>query len=392
MVRSSFLTARGQHPHRGRRGHSAIGRGYSRARAGPAGIEYRSNRPVAEVFAAIIRSIAVTSSITTLTRLSNEAPVPAVIFGGAGFIGRHLAHALVARGHRPVILCDVAPPTWQLSEDMVFLARDVRRPLEVDGLDATPLVFNLAAVHRTPGHEDHEYHETNERGADNVVAFCERHEVRDLWFTSSIAVYGPTEDAVTEDSALAPVSAYGKSKAAAEATHEAWARREPGRRLVVVRPGTVFGPGEGGNFTRLAWAMKRRRFLYPGRRDTVKACGYVGDLVESMFFMQARADPTVIYNFSYGPPPTIEEVCTAFSEVGHLPRPVGTVPLPLILGASRLLYKAGVESFRPERVQKLNRSTNIHPKVLLESGYSYRTTLRTGLAAWLDAAPAGEFV
>jgi nucleoside-diphosphate-sugar epimerase len=324
--------------------------------------------------------------------LSNEAKAPAVIFGGAGFIGRHLAHALVARGHRRVVLCDIDAPRWRMSEEMVFLSRDVRRPLEVDGLDASPLVFNLAAVHRTPGHEDHEYHVTNERGAENVVAFCERHDVGELWFTSSIAVYGPTEDAVTEASPLAPVSAYGKSKAAAEATHEEWARARPGRRLVVVRPGTVFGPGEGGNFTRLAWAMKRRRFLYPGRRDTIKACGYVGDLVESMLYMQDHADPTVTYNFSYGPPPTIEEVCTAFSEVGDLPRPVGSVPLPLILGASKVLYKAGIESFRPERVQKLNRSTNIHPQVLLDKGYPYRTTLRSGLAQWRDAEPKGEFV
>jgi hypothetical protein len=30
--------------------------------------------------------------------------------------------------------------------------------------------------------------------------------------------------------------------------------------------------------------------------------------------------------------------------------------------------------------------------VLLRSGFSYPTTLRTGLAAWRDADPAGEFV
>ena len=57
-----------------------------------------------------------------------------------------------------------------------------------------------------------------------------------------------------------------------------------------------------------------------------------------------------------------------------------------------MLHKAGVESFRPERVHKLNRSTNIEPRVLREHGFAYPTTLRTGLAAWRDADPAGEFV
>jgi GlcNAc-P-P-Und epimerase len=324
--------------------------------------------------------------------LSTDSAAPAVLFGGAGFIGRHLAHALIARGHRRVVLCDIAAPRWPMAEEMEYLQRDVRRPLHVGGLDAPPLVFDLAAVHRTPGHEHHEYHETNEEGARQVVAFCERHDVTDMWFTSSIAVYGPTEDAVTEDSPLRPVSAYGRSKAAAEAIHAEWVHGAPGRQLVTVRPGTVFGPGEGGNFTRLAWALKRRRFLYPGRRDTIKACGYVGDLVESLFFMRQHADPAVTYNFSYDPPPTIEEVCEAFVEVGGLPKPLGTIPLGPTLAAARVLHAAGLEAFRPERVHKLNRSTNIRPRRLAELGYPYRTTLRTGLAAWRDAAPAGEFV
>ncbi len=161
---------------------------------------------------------------------------------------------------------------------------------------------------------------------------------------------------------------------------------------MVVRPGTVFGPGEGGNFTRLADALKHRRFLYPGRRDTIKSCGYVGDLVESMLFMQQFAAPTITYNFSYALPPTIEEVCAAFAEVGQLPRPLGTIPLPLVLAASHALHRAGVESFRPERVEKLNRSTNVLPRVLLECSFPYPTTLRSGLAAWRDAEPIGEFV
>lgn len=323
---------------------------------------------------------------------ATNAKAPAVLFGGTGFIGRHLARALVARGHEPVVLCDLDRPTWALAAGMEFRHCDVREAIEIDALRSAPLVFNLAAVHRTPGHEASEYHETNERGAERVTAFCDRHGVADLWFTSSIAVYGPSEAPVTERTPLRPGSAYGRSKAAAEATHESWARARPGRRLVTVRPGTVFGPGEGGNFTRLAWALKRRRFLYPGRRDTVKACGYVGDLVESLLFMRDHAHPTITYNFSYAPPPTIEQVCAAFVEVGHLPPPLGTVPLPLMLAASRLLFRMGVESFRPERVHKLNRSTNICPDVLVEHGFPYPTTLRTGLAAWRDAAPCGEFV
>ncbi len=182
---------------------------------------------------------------------ATKAKAPAVVFGGTGFIGRHLAHALVP-GHDRVVLCDVAKPAWALSAGMEFRQCDVRDPIELERIGPTaPLVFNLAAVHRTPGHADREYHETNEGGAEHVTAFCDRHDVTDLWFTSSIAVYGPSEAPVTEQTPLGPESAYGRSKAAAEAMHAAWAGARDGRRLVTVRPGTVFGPGEGGNFTRL---------------------------------------------------------------------------------------------------------------------------------------------
>jgi len=316
----------------------------------------------------------------------------AVIFGGTGFIGRHLSAALVARGIAPVLLADIRPPQGGLRDGEAFRWCDVRRPIELDEVVEAPLVFNLAAVHRTPGHEDHEYHETNESGARNVVAFCEAHGVDRLWFTSSIAVYGVSNEPRTETSAPAPNSAYGWSKLAAEAIHAGWAAGTAGRRLVIVRPGTVFGPGEGGNFTRLARALERRRFFYPGRTDTRKACGYVDDLVGSLLFMGERADPVALYNFSYAPPPTIADVCEAFHRAGGLPRPLGTVPVDVILPIARVLSSAGLRTFDPARVRKLVWSTNIVATELAASGYEWQTDLESAIARWRAAEPVGRFV
>lgn len=315
----------------------------------------------------------------------------AVIFGGTGFIGHHLARWLADRGARRIILADLAPPRQGLPEPAEFVECDVREPI---GLTVEPgtVAFNLAAVHRTPGHEDHEYFDTNVAGAQHVVDFCERSGIERLFFTSSIAVYGPSEDPITERTPPRPTIAYGHSKLEAERTHARWAERGSGRTLVTVRPGTVFGPGEGGNFTRLADALAKRRFVYPGRRDTIKACGYVEDLIESMWFAESLASPTITYNFGLARPPTIEDVCTAFCEVGGFPQPRLVAPKPAIIAAAGALKRLGASSFDPERVLKLVRSTHIVPQVLIDRGYPYRFDLRSAFADWHSREPAGQFL
>jgi nucleoside-diphosphate-sugar epimerase len=314
----------------------------------------------------------------------------AVVFGGSGFIGSHLVASLARAGSRAVV-ADLERPRV-LPGGVRFAEVDVREPIELDPGAPDPLVFNLAAVHRTPGHPDHEYFETNVSGARNVAAFSEQHGVSSLWFTSSIAVYGPSEEPRSESSELRPVSAYGKSKLEAEEIHRQWVEAGVGRKLVVVRPAAVFGPGENGNFTRLAAALRRGFFFYPGRRDTLKACGYVEDLVESLYFMRQFADPIATYNYGYPSPPTLEAICRAFHDVGGLSKPRGVVPTAPMLALARLLAGLGLKTFDPERVRKLTASTNIVPAELTRRDFQYGTDLRSGIARWREADPAGRFV
>ncbi|HEX2087476.1 MAG TPA: NAD(P)-dependent oxidoreductase [Solirubrobacteraceae bacterium] len=314
-----------------------------------------------------------------------------VIFGGSGFIGRHVTHELVRQGGT-VVLADVVEPAWTLPARTTFVRRDVRRPIEPIDEASPDLVVNLAAVHRTPGHPDHEYYEANEGGARHVADYCRAAGAARVWFTSSIAVYGPTEEPKDEHSPLEPVSAYGKSKLRAEEIHREWAREAPGRRLVIVRPATVFGPGEGGNFARLARSLRTRTFVYPGRRDARKACGYVEDLVASMTFMERFAEPEITYNFAYPQPPTTEEIVETFVRVAGYSRPVGTIPLRPLLGVARGLNAVGLKAFDPQRVVKLVNSTNIVARELPERGYAYRTDLQSALERWYREDPAGTFV
>lgn len=257
------------------------------------------------------------------------------------------------------------------------------------------LIANFAAIHREPGHELHEYYETNLPGADNVCAFAEQAGCTQIIFTSSIAPYDPTESVKTEESIPTPVSGYGGSKLAAEKIHMGWQRAGAGRKLVIVRPGVVFGPGEGGNVTRLVQATLRRYFLYMGNRNTRKAGGYVKELAHTMLWALARLPTqggTILYNFTMPQPPTVEEYVDTVCKVAGVSRWVPSVPYTLLLAMAycieAIARPLGIKQpISPVRIRKLVKSNNIEPGVLLREGYQYQYTLESAMADWRKDRP-----
>ncbi len=128
-----------------------------------------------------------------------------------------------------------------------FIRCDVRKPIVLEGVNVTAddVIFNFAAVHRTPGHPDYAYFETNVLGAENVTAFAEKYGIKKIVFTSSIAPYGAAEELKEETTVPTPNTPYGISKLVAEKIHMIWqARNQAERQLTIVRPGVVFGKGK----------------------------------------------------------------------------------------------------------------------------------------------------
>jgi nucleoside-diphosphate-sugar epimerase len=330
-----------------------------------------------------------------------------VLFGGAGFIGTHIAMHWLREGlAQKVLLVDINPPrnepwTAPLQQALQtgraqFIQWDVREKIPDSLLPKANLVFNLAAVHREPGHLPHEYFETNLKGAENVCAWAAAVGSKRIVFTSSIAPYGASEELKDEESLPVPDSPYGSSKLAAEKIHIGWQNGCRCRKLLILRPGVVFGPGEGGNVTRLVRSVVKGYFVYMGNRQTRKAGGYVKELCRVVRFGLDHQDKTgegvTLLNFSIDPPPTLETYIAAIQNVTSLRRSPFNLPRSLLVGISYPIHAVATmfgirQPISPVRVRKVFRSTSIDPKGLRELGYKPQYSLEEALQDWKHDLP-----
>lgn len=321
--------------------------------------------------------------------------MPHIIFGASGFIAFHLRQHILSRYPADSILA--LDDKKKVTDDFTFC--DVRKTITLTA-NSDSVIYNLAAIHVTPGYPDQDYFETNILGASNICDFARKNNIHTIVFTSSISPYGTSEDFKSEENIPMPNTPYGISKLTAEYIHKVWQAEDAAhRRLFIVRPGVVFGNHEGGNFTRLFNSLRKGYFFYPGRKDTVKAAVYVKD-VARILYQAGQENPAgvVTYNISLSPAPTIEEICNTMAEVTHVKRPKLLVPGKILkLGATMAYYAARIlgkkiNGIHPDRVKKLMISTNVSGEKLSHSPYKLEYSLRSALEDWFnDCGQKGLF-
>lgn len=301
-----------------------------------------------------------------------------LVTGATGFIGRAVIPVLLERGHSVRIAARRPEPGLSGCETALIgeIGPDTNWREALKGMEA---VVHLAA----------RVHVMRERAADPLAEFrrinvegtralaqqaAEEGVPRFLLMSSLHAVTGSSRpDPVTEASAPAPTTAYGRSKLEAERVL-AGVRERAGLETVVLRPPLIYGPGVGANFRALLDACWRRLPLPIGGIENRRSLLYVGNLADAI--ERSLVHPKGAgraYFLQDGPPVSTQDLVRRIGEsLGHkaliipLPRPV----------------KGILERLGPARVilERLTGSLAVDDaSIRMELGWCPPFTLKTGL-------------
>jgi UDP-glucose 4-epimerase len=297
--------------------------------------------------------------------------VNVLVTGAAGFLGSHVAAALLASGDTVVALDDLSggdrrnvPEGAAFHEGSILDEALIERLFRDHHVEA---VCHLAAYAAEGlSHYIRRFNYTNNVvGSVTLVNAAIRHDARCFAFTSSIAVYGSSQTPMTEETVPIPEDPYGIAKRAVELDLEA-AHRLFALDYVVFRPHNVYGERQNiGDRYRNVIGIFMNQILR-GEPMTIFGDGlqtrnftYVGDVAPVI--AQALRTPAAYgrtYNIGSSETATVEQLAHLVAEA------MGVEP--------RIRHVA-------ERIE-VKHALASHDRIAAELGYAPRTSLKAGLA------------
>ncbi|EKV29207.1 UDP-glucose 4-epimerase [Caenispirillum salinarum AK4] len=225
-----------------------------------------------------------------------------LITGGAGFIGSHLADALLAAGHRVHVLDDLSTGRrGNLPADACLTVADVNDDAALDAIAADGLdgCFHLAAVASVQrcNEEWVATHDVNLRGTISVLEAARRFGFP-VVYASSAAVYGDCDRLPLreDDAPTRPLTAYGADKLGSE-LHARVAGVVHGVSTFGLRFFNVFGPRQdpaspySGVVSIFADRLARNEpVTIHGDGGQSRDFVYVGDVVRALVAALRKAD------------------------------------------------------------------------------------------------------
>lgn len=259
----------------------------------------------------------------------------AIVTGGAGFIGSHVADALLARGDEVHVLDDLSKGKRDnVPAGAELHVADIRSPDEVFDAVRPDAVLHLAAqadVRVSVERPDYDA-DVNVLGTVRILEAARRHDAQVVFSSTGGAIYGECDGPAPEDAPRLPLAPYGTSKLAGEEYLATW-NRLYGTGHVSLRFGNVYGPrqephGEAGVVAIFMGLLRdggTPRIFGDGRqtRDYV----YVGDVADAV--LRALGRDGGVYNVGTGVETSVLDLYDAIQRASGVEREPELAPARL---------------------------------------------------------------
>ena len=252
-----------------------------------------------------------------------------LVTGATGFLGGAIARRLRDLG-RDVAGLGRSPERGDALErdGIPFLEADVRDAAAVArAVEGCERVVHCAAVYHEQKLSPASFLAINAGGTENVLAACGKAGVARLVHVSTVNVYGRLRTTpATEDHPFGDLNPFQRSKV--EAERRVWsAPADLRRRVAVVRPSGIYGPGDP-KFPNMYRALARGRFAWVGPCRTRYHATFRDDAVDGIVrALDAENAGGRAYNLAGPRAVTLREFVLAAARAVGAPPPRLRVPL-----------------------------------------------------------------
>ncbi|HQE19671.1 MAG TPA: GDP-mannose 4,6-dehydratase [Aggregatilineales bacterium] len=270
----------------------------------------------------------------------------ALITGGAGFIGSHLAEALLKKGDRVTVIDDLSTGRFENIEHLTsnpnfhFAIETITNQTVMDRLvSECDLIFHLAAavgvdlIVRSPIHTI----ETNVMGTEMVLKTARRYRTK-VMIASTSEIYGKSTKAPfseDDDRVMGPTTksrwSYATSKALDEFLALAY-HKEVGLPVVVFRLFNTVGPRQRGRYGMVIprfvqWALRNEPIQIYGDGQQTRCFANVSDVVEAIDRLsECEAAVGEVFNIGSQEEVTIRELAERVRERANSRSEIVTIP------------------------------------------------------------------
>lgn len=239
-----------------------------------------------------------------------------LLTGGNGFLGHYLIPALQERGnHVRVLALPTEDTTWLEEHGVTIFRGNILDPATlVAPIRGADSVFHLAAMIGA-WRSMRDYYAVNVTGTEHVCRAALKAGVRRFIHISSAMVYDMAMGrAVTEEDLLAPLDEpYSMTKAQGDMLVQRLIREEH-LPAVIIRPGTLIGPGDRLNFGRMADRVHSGKGIIIGSGNNKIPLFYVTDMVQGLLLALYNEQAAgKIYNISNDQPLTQAQYLAAIA-------------------------------------------------------------------------------